>query len=103
MTGMPTLVHAVDRPELAPFSMPERFRHEIAYFMSVPGDAGVPKVASGEYWVKLDQVRSWLDEGAILVVSPLDSSSRTEVELSDEQEAWLEWMAKHQVQHVRIT
>lgn len=99
---MPALVHAVDRPDLAPYPMSDRFRHEIAYFMSVPGQAGVPNVGPGEYWVRLDQVRGWLDDGAILVVSPLDSASRTEVELSEELEGWLEWMAEHQVQHIRL-
>lgn len=99
---MPVLVYAIDRPELPPYSMSDRFRHEIAYFMSVPGEQGVPNVGPREYWVGLDQVRDWLTDGAILLVSPLDSASRTEVELSEEQEGWLEWMAEHQVQHLRL-
>ena len=99
---MPALVYAVDRPQLAPYPMSDRFRYEIAYFMSAPGETGVPTLGPGEYWVRLDEVRRWLDEGAILIVSPLDSASRTEVELSEEQEAWLEWMAEHQIQHVRM-
>jgi hypothetical protein len=82
--------------------MSDRFRHEIAYFMSVPGEHGVPIVGPGEYWVSLNETRGWLDEGVIQVVSPLDSASRTEVELSEEQEGWLEWMAEHQLQHIRI-
>ena len=99
---MPVLVYALDRPELAPYPMSDRFRHEIAYFMSVPGEAGVPAVGPGEYWVSLQRVQNWLDEGAILVVSPLDSESRTEVELSEEQEGWLEWMAEHHIEHIRL-
>jgi hypothetical protein len=99
---MPALVFAVNRPDLPPRSVSDRFRHEIAYFMSVPGDAGVPQLGPGEYWVDLKQVHGWLDDGAILLVSPLDSASRTEVELSEEQEGWLEWMAEHQVQHIRV-
>ena len=96
------LVYAVGRSDLPPYPMSDRFRHEIAYFMSVPGENGVPVVGPGEYWVSRDQARGWLDEGAILLISPLDSASRTEVELSDEQEAWLEWMTQHQVEHIRI-
>jgi hypothetical protein len=99
---MPALVYALDRPELPPYQMSNRFRHEIAYFMSVPGEAGVPPLGPGEYWVSLPQVHGWLDDGAILLVSPLDSASRTEVELSEEQEGWLEWMAEHQIQHIRL-
>jgi hypothetical protein len=100
---MSALVHAVDRPELAPYKMSDRFRHEVAYFMSVPGEAGVPTLGPGEYWIDLDHVRRWLDEGAILVVSPLDSARQTDVELNEEQEAWLEWMVQHRIQHIRLT
>jgi hypothetical protein len=99
---MPALVHAVNRPEIAPYPMSDRFRHEIAYFMSVPGEKGVPPLSPGEYWVSLTQTRQWLEEGAILIVSPLDSASRTEVELSEEQEGWLEWMLQHEVEHIRV-
>ena len=99
---MPVRVYAVDRPDLSPYPMSDRFRHEIAYFMSVPGEKGVPRLGPGEYWVSREEVGSWLEEGAILVISPLDSASRTEVELSEEQEAWLEWMAQNQVEHIRI-
>lgn len=83
--------------------MSDRFRYEIAYFMSVPGKDGVPELGAGEYWVSLAQTRKWLEDGAILIVSPLDSGSRTEVELSEEQEGWLEWMAEHELEHVRVT
>jgi len=82
--------------------MSDRFRHEVAYFMSVPGESGVPTLGPSEYWVDLERVHGWLDEGAILLVSPLDSESRTEVELSEEQEGWLEWMAEHQIQHILL-
>jgi hypothetical protein len=36
------------------------------------------------------------------VVSPLDAESKAEIELTDEQEAWLQWLVDHQIQHVRI-
>ena len=99
---MATLVYAVSQPDLPPFKMSDRFRHEIAYFMSIPGEQGVPLVAEGEYWVSQTNARKWIDDGVISVVSPLDSQNRTEVELSEEHEAWLEWMLKHQVERVRL-
>lgn len=99
---MSTLVYAVDRPELPPFSVSDRFRHEIAYFMSVPGKPGTPALGEGEYWVSLEDARDWLESGVISLVSPLDSEHRTEVELSEEHEAWLEWMLEHQVERIRL-
>jgi hypothetical protein len=99
---MAVLVQSIDHPELAPFAMPERFRHEVAYFMDVGDTPGRPTAPSGEYWLDLEQVRSWYDAGAILLVSPLDSENRTEVELSEEQENWLNWVLENRVTHVRL-
>jgi hypothetical protein len=95
-------VFAVDRPELAPLEMPARFRHDIAYFMTPAGEHGVPELAAGEYWVRLDEARRWLDEGVLTLVSPLDSENQAEAELTEEQETWLEWMVAHGVERVRL-
>jgi hypothetical protein len=99
---MAVLVYAVARPELEPFRMPDRFRHEITYFMTVSGEGGIPRLPAGEYWVKLADAKTSLDEGVVRIVSPLDSASRAEIELSEEQEAWLEWMVKGSIEHVRL-
>ena len=95
-------IHAVGRSELPPCEMPERFRTDIAYFMTPPGEPGVPHLGPGEYWVRLDDARRWLDDGVLSLVSPLDSLNSTEVELSEEQEAWLRWMVSNGVEHVRV-
>jgi hypothetical protein len=100
---MAVLVHAVGRPELPPFTMPDRFRHEITFFMTIAGEGGVPKLPAGEYWVRLADSKMTLEEGLIRIVSPLDSASKAEIEISEEQEAWLEWMVKGNIEHVRIT
>ena len=95
-------VYAVDRPELAPLEMSARFKRDIAYFMTPSGEQGVPSLGEGEYWIRLDEARRWLDEGVLTLVSPLDSENRAEAEITEEQETWLEWMVAHQVQHVRL-
>lgn len=100
---MSVLVHAVGRPDLAPFSMSDRFRTEIAYFMSLPEEPGVPKLGDHEYWISAAMIRQWLDDGVFHLVSPLDSAGKAEVELSEEQESWLEWMAEQGVEHVHVT
>ncbi len=99
---MALTVNAVDAPGLTPYRMPDRFRHDIAYFMSLPGEPGVPDLAAGEFWVALDRARVWLDDGVFRLPSPLDSANSTEVELSEEQEDWLRWMVEHRVQRVRL-
>lgn len=82
--------------------MPDRFRTDVAYFMSLPGGAGVPELKPGEYWISRDNVKTWLDDGVFELVSPLDSAMRAEVELSEAQEAWLEWMAESNVERIRL-
>lgn len=99
---MSVRVQAVDHPELPPFEMPDRFRHEIAYFMTPAGEAGVPELAADEYFIRSSDARQWYDDGSFSLVSPLDSENQTECELTEEQEAWLEWLLKHEVQHVKV-
>jgi hypothetical protein len=96
-------VYAVDHPELAPLEMPARFSHDVAYFMTPPGERGAPRLPSGEYWINSDDARRWLDEGVLSLVSPLDSENQAEVEISEDHERWLEWLLENKVQHVRLS
>lgn len=99
---MPVKVHAVDKPSLPPLAMPDRFRQDINYFTTTAGEPGVPELGAGEFWVRLEEAREVLDEGVLRVVSPLDSDNRTEIELSEDLERWLEWMVANEIQHVRL-
>ena len=50
---MPTLVYAVEKPELPPFEMPAQFRYDITYFVTQAGEPGAPEtIAKGEWWVR---------------------------------------------------
>lgn len=100
---MPTLVYAIEKPELPPFEMPARFKHDITYFVTHAGEQGVPKtIAAGEWWVRQEDARRIYDEGVIRIVSPLDSATTAELEITEEQEAWLEWMIQHGIEHLRL-
>jgi hypothetical protein len=83
--------------------MSNRFRMEIVFFMTPAGDRSAPAdLGPKEYWIARDDALRWLDDGVICVVSPLDAASQAEIELSEEQEAWLEWLVQHEIQHVRV-
>lgn len=100
---MTVQVTAVHKPDLPPFEMPDRFRHDVTYFCTPAGDEGAPaKLGSHEYWVRLEDSRTIYDDGVIRIVSPLDSATTAELEITDEQEAWLEWMIEHEVEHIRL-
>ena len=100
---MPTLVYAVDKPEIPPFEMPVRFKHDITYFVTLAGEQGVPKtIAQGEWWVRREDAQRIYDEGVIRIVSPLDSATTAELEITEEQEAWLKWILRHEIEHLRL-
>jgi hypothetical protein len=96
-------VVAVDKPDVPPFEMPARFQRDIAYFMTPAGERGAPKLPAGEYWIDPADAQRWLDDGVMSLVSPLDSEHQAEVELTEDQERWLEWLIAHDVQHVRLS
>jgi hypothetical protein len=95
-------VVAMHRPELPPYPMPDRFRLDVAYFMTPPDAPGAPPLGPNEYWVRGADARQWLEDLVVPVVSPLDAEHQAEIELTDEQEAWLEWMVNHGVEHIRL-
>ncbi len=96
-------VHAVDQVGVPPQVMPARFRHDVTYFATPPGVQDAPaKLPEGEYWIRRDDAARILDDGVLTIVSPLDSASRTEIEITEDQERWLDWLVRHQVQHVRL-
>lgn len=99
---MTTFVHAVDRPDLPPREMPSRFKHDVTYFMTPSGNAGVPELSAGEYWIRLQDAQRWIEDLVIEVVSPLNSATKAEIELTEEQEEWLDWMIEHKVERIRL-
>ena len=100
---MASRVIAVDHPELPPFAMPDRFRHDVTYFATPAGEPGAPEtLGPREYWIRREDAEQMYDDGVIRIVSILDSANRTELEITEEQERWLKWMLDNGVQHVRI-
>ena len=91
------------QPAVPPLEVPARFRLEIVYFMTPPGERGAPAdLAEGEYWIDAAEARRWLDEGVVYVVSPLDAENQAEIELTEYHEAFLQWLVTHDVQRVKL-
>ena len=93
---------AVERPDVVPLEMPDRFRMEIVYFMT-PGDhPDAPTLGPDEYWVRKEDALRWLDEGVVSIVSPLAAEATADIELTEYHERWLEWMVAEGVEHMRL-
>jgi len=99
--NQPKLV-PLDRPEIAPRPISARLRTQLVYFTSASDSTGVPPLGEDEYWFAQNDVIRWLDDGVFHLVSPLDTAHMTEVELTEEQEAFLGWLRSQGVQHVRV-
>ena len=93
---------AVDHPEVATLLISDRLRSQLVYFMTPPDAPGVPALGEDEYWIAREDVTRWLMEGVFVLVSPLDTENMTEVELSEEQEALLNWLDNYKVEHLRV-
>jgi hypothetical protein len=97
-------VIALDQPATPPLEMPNRFRMEIVYFMTPPGERGAPTaLGEYEYWINLEDARRWLDEMVVYVVSPLDAENQAEIELTEYHEAFLQWLTIHNIQRVKLS
>jgi len=100
-TTMPVRVFAVDRDDVPPAVMPDRFRHEITFFARDAAPPGETPDA-GVWWIDGDEAGAVLEDGVVRIASPLDSDVRAEIELTEEQEAWLEWIVRNGIRRVRL-
>ena len=92
----------LDHPEVAPLAITPRLRDQLVYFMSARDTPGIPPLGESDFWFDADEVAKWVDEGVFYLVSPLDTENMTEVELTEEQEAFLAWLDSKKVRHVRL-
>lgn len=92
----------LDRPEIPPRPLSPRLRSQLVYFTSAQGAPGVPPLGESEYYFATDDVAQWLDEGVLYLVSPLDTDHETEIELTEEQEAFLAWLQANKIQHAKV-
>ena len=52
--------------------------------------------------MRIEDARDIYDGGTIRIVSPLDSASTSELEITEEQEAWLRWMIANRIERIRL-
>ena len=95
------LVH-VDHPTVPPLAISARLRSQLVYFMTPPDAPHVPPLQTNDYWIDAEHSAQWFADGVFELVSPLDGEQRTVIELSEEQEGFLEWLTTHHIQHIRV-
>lgn len=100
---MPAIrLESLDQPGIPPLEISSRLRGQLAYFASSLTAANRINLGENEYFFACDDVARILEDGVFHLVSPLDTAHRTEVELTEEQEALLEWLKQNVTQRVRV-
>lgn len=92
----------LDQSGVAPRPVSARLRTQLVYFAASKDDPGVPPLGPDEYWFPREVVEKVLEEGVVYLVSPLDTANMTEVEITEEQEDFLNWLRAKEVQHARL-
>ena len=94
------LVHAVDKPELKPYEVSRTLRGQLHYFTE--GEIR-SRENPNDYLFLLERTTQLLDEGVFYVTSPLDDQNRAEIEITDEQEDFLNWLVSNEIERVRVS
>ena len=92
----------VDNPTAPPLAISARLRSQLVYFMTPPDESHVPPLQPNDYWIDAKHSAQWFADGVFELVSPLDEEHPTVIELSEEQEAFMEWLTTHHIQHIRV-
>jgi hypothetical protein len=96
------LIQPLDQPAIPSKAISARLRSQLVYFASPEPSEGAPALGENEYFLPAKDVARFLDDGFVSLVSPLDTANMTEVELSDEQEDFLNWLFHNKIQHIRV-
>ena len=92
----------VDQSAAPPLAISSRLRSQLVYFMTPSDEPQVPPLQPSDYWIDAEHSAQWFADGVFELVSPLDGEQRTVIELSEEQEVFLEWLTTHHIQHIRV-
>ncbi len=93
---------ALDQSGVPDRSISLKLRGQLAYFATIPNGEGAPALGENEYFFDAEDTARTLDDGVLMLVSPLDTANMTEVEISEEQEDLLSWLCQNKIQHVRV-
>jgi len=78
--------------------MPDRFKVDVIHF-TLTQEPGAPR---NEYHLDPAGLKTIYDDGVFRVVSPLDSDTTAEIEITEEQEDWLTWVLDNDVHNIRL-
>ena len=92
-------VSSIEKPEIEPFEITAELRVQLQYFTT--GETRDPERLN-EYFFPLLRSRELLEDGVFYMVSPLDSQNQSEIEITLEQEIFLEWIVEKGIEKITV-
>jgi len=92
-------VSSIEKSEIEPFEITAELRVQLQYFTT--GETRDPERLN-EYFFPLLRSRELLEDGVFYMVSPLDSQNQSEIEITLEQEIFLEWIVEKGIEKIRV-
>ncbi len=94
---------AVDKPDLEPYEISRTLRGQLHYFTEGTSsrrwnDSENPD----EFFFPLERTSELFEEGVFYVTSPLDDQNQAEIEITEEQEDFLDWLVSNQIEKVQV-
>ena len=94
------LVFAADKLALKPYEVSQTLRSQLHYFTEGEiRDSQKPN----DYFFPLGRTSELLEEGVFYLVSPLDDQNRAEIEITGEQEDFLDWLVSNKIERIRVS
>lgn len=95
---------AIDKPALEPYEVSRTLRGQLHYFTEGAGageweHSGDPNA----FFFPLVLTVELYEDGVFYVTSPLDDQNQAEIEITEEQEDFLDWLVSNEVEKVRVS
>ena len=92
-------VKSIGTPEIEPYEITAELRKQLQYFTT--GETRDPEKPN-EYFFPPLRTKELLEDGVFYMVSPLDSQNQSEIEITLEQEIFLEWIVEKEIENIRV-
>ena len=95
---------ALDKPTLEPYEISGILRGQLQYFTEgASGSQWEHSEDPNAFFFPLELTSELFDEGVFYVTSPLDDQNQAEIEITEEQEDFLDWLVSNKIEKVKVS
>ena len=98
------LAFAVDKLDLEPYEVSRMLRGQLHYFTEGASSRQWDESEDpNAFFFPLELTSELFEEGVFYVTSPLDDQNQAEIEITEEQEDFLDWLVSNKIEKVRVS